>query len=81
MMRILHLNVRESKIVSDSRFHAMDFGFPALNSSLCWWDVDSGRQSFSQANLFSKPRIKKFVKSHKPVRKTYTDLKMLFPSI
>ena len=37
--------------------------------------------AFSQANLFSKPRIKKFVKSHKPVRKTYTDLKMLFPSI
>ena len=27
---------------------------------------------------FSKARIKKSVKSHKPVRKTYTDLKMLF---
>ena len=24
MMRVLHLNVRESKIVSDYRFHAMD---------------------------------------------------------
>ena len=45
MTRVLHLNVRESKIVSDSRFHAMDFGFPALNSSLCWWDLDFGRQS------------------------------------
>ena len=45
MMRVLHLNVRESKIVSDYRFHAMDFGFPALNSSLRLWDLDSGRQS------------------------------------
>ena len=23
----------------------MDFGFPALNSSPCWWDLDFGRQS------------------------------------
>ena len=30
---------------------------------------------------FSKARIKKSVKSHKPVRKTYTDLKMLFLAI
>ena len=27
MMHVLHLNVRESKIVSDSRFHTMDSGF------------------------------------------------------
>ena len=27
------------------RFHVVDFGFPALNSSLCWWDFDSGLQS------------------------------------
>ena len=44
-MRVFHLNVRESKIVSDSRFHAIDFRFHALNSSLCWWDLDSGLQS------------------------------------
>ena len=45
MMRVFHLNVRESKIVSDSRFHAIDSRFHALNSSLCWWDLDSGLQS------------------------------------
>ena len=45
MMRVFHLNVRESKIVSDSRFHAIDTRFHALNSSLCWWDLDSGLQS------------------------------------
>ena len=44
-MRVFHLNVRESKIVSDSRFHAIDTRFHALNSSLCWWDLDSGLQS------------------------------------
>ena len=34
MMRVLHSNVRESKIVLGARFHVMDFGFQALNSSL-----------------------------------------------
>ena len=50
------LNVRESKIVSDSRFHAMDSGFQALNSSLWWWNLDSGRQSLVRFQI-SKPKI------------------------
>ena len=53
------LNVRESKIVSDSRFHAMDFGFPALNFSLWWWNLDSGRQSLVRFQI-SKPKILDF---------------------
>ena len=42
---ITNWHISNGKIVSDSRFHAMDFGLPALNSSPCWWDLDFGRQS------------------------------------
>ena len=30
-------HIKESKIVLDSRFHAIDSGFHALNSTVCWW--------------------------------------------
>ena len=38
-------HVRESKTVLDSGFHAVDFGFQLLDSSLCRWNLDSGFQS------------------------------------
>ena len=37
--------VRESKQVLDSRFHAGDFGFQALDSRHCQWNLDFGFQS------------------------------------
>ena len=36
------LHVRESKTVLDSGFHAVDYGFQVLDSSICQWDLDSG---------------------------------------
>ena len=51
MMRVLHLNVRESKIVSDSRFHSIVSASHALNFSLCWWDMDSGLQSLVRFHI------------------------------
>ena len=56
MIRVLHLNVRESKLVLDSRFHAMDSGFHALNSTLWWWNLDSGLQSLVRFQI-PKPTI------------------------
>ena len=38
-------NVRESKTVLDSGFHAVDSTFQLLDSSLCQWNLDSGFQS------------------------------------
>ena len=38
-------NVRESKTVLDSGFHAEEFVFQVLDSSLCQWNLDSGFQS------------------------------------
>ena len=34
-------DVRESKTVLESGFHAVDSGFQALDSSLCQWNLDS----------------------------------------
>ena len=50
------LNVRESKIVSDSSFHPMYSGFQKQNSSLWWWNLDSERQSLVRFQI-SKPKI------------------------
>ena len=44
MMRVLHLNVKESKIVSDSRFHAMDL------DSRHWIPVSAGGTSIPDSN-------------------------------
>ena len=38
-------NVRESKTILDSGFHAVDSRFQLLDSSLCQWNLDSGFQS------------------------------------
>ena len=38
-------HARKSKTVLNSGLHAVDSGFQVLNSSLCWWNLDSGFQS------------------------------------
>ena len=38
-------NVRESKTVLDSGFHAVDSGLTVLDFSLCQWNMDFGFQS------------------------------------
>ena len=38
-------NVRESRAVLDSGFHAVDSRFHGVDSGLCQWNVDSGLQS------------------------------------
>ena len=45
--RIYHSspNVRESRAVLDSGFHAVDSRFHVVDSGLCQWNVDSGLQS------------------------------------
>ena len=45
--------VRESKQVLDSGFHAGDFGFQALDSSLCQWNLDFGFQSLWDSDFLS----------------------------
>ena len=56
VMRVLHSNVKESKIVLESRFHVMDSGFQALNFSLRWWNLESGLQSLGKFQI-PKPMI------------------------
>ena len=38
-------HARKSKTVLNSGLHAVGSGFQVLNSSLCWWNLDSGFQS------------------------------------
>ena len=45
--------VKESKQVLDSGFHAWDFGFQALDSSLCQWNLDFGFQSLWDSDFLS----------------------------
>ena len=44
---------RESKHVLDSGLHAGDFGFQALDSSLCQWNLDFGFQSLWDSDFLS----------------------------
>ena len=46
----------ESKSVMDSGFHAVDFGFQVLDSSLCQWNLDSWFQYLLGFRI-PKPRI------------------------
>jgi len=42
---LFETDVRESRAVLDSGFHAVDSRFHVLDSSLCQWNVDSGLKS------------------------------------